>query len=87
MGVIKRIVSNYLRRPNFKNYWLSLKNKDQLPSDLVFAVDFFIKTTSYNLTSKYWEYLNIKHTNHIFRKQGKRLWNKYSKALLYFYFL
>tara|TARA_Y100001936_G_scaffold248242_1_gene295676 strand:+ start:70 stop:1176 length:1107 start_codon:yes stop_codon:yes gene_type:complete len=71
MGVIKKIVNNFINRPNFKKYWLNLKNKENLPSDLNSMINFFIETKSYNLTSKYWEYLNIKHTNYILKNKEK----------------
>ncbi len=71
MGIIKKIVNNYFNRPNFKKFWLNLEDKDELPSDLVSMINFFLKSKSYNLISKYWEYLNIKHTNHILKNQEK----------------
>ena len=50
----------YLRNHNLKSFWNKL-NKDNLPEELKKTLDLFIKSNSYEWSSKFWRRLAINH--------------------------
>ncbi len=50
----------YLKAHNLKNFWSRL-NKQKIPKELISSIDYFIKSESYNWSSKFWRRLTINH--------------------------
>ena len=52
----------YLKRKNLRRFWNRL-NKKNLPQELTNTINLFLKSESYNWTSKFWRHLIINHLN------------------------
>ena len=76
----------YLRRRNLRSFWAKL-DKNNLPKDLIQTINLFLKSESYQWTSKFWRHLIIKHLKFLSDKSAsKNYQNKISQEYYGFTF-
>ena len=73
----------YLRSHNLRSFWNSL-NKDNLPDELIYTLDLFINSNSYEWSSKFWRRLAINHLKVISLKSFKNSQDDLSKEYFTF---
>ena len=54
----------YIKKKNFKKIWYNL-DKTNIPKDVIEVTDIFVKSESYNLTSKFWRHMISYHYKHL----------------------
>ena len=76
----------YLRRRNLRSFWNKL-DKSNLSEELINTINLFLKSESYNWTSKFWRHLIIKHLRFLSDKSAsKNYQNKISQEYYGFTF-
>ena len=70
MNKLQRIFNYYFFSPNFKKFWKENRNNKNIHPELKNITDIFITSESFNLVSKFWEYLNIKNFKQIINEGG-----------------
>jgi putative sugar O-methyltransferase len=64
-------LNDFVNYKNFKKFWKNLDKFKIIDQDLIFFIDNYVHSESYNYTSRYWSTRNVKHLNLLIDSQKK----------------
>jgi putative sugar O-methyltransferase len=64
-------LNDFINYKNFKKFWKNLDKSKIIDQDLIFFIDNYVHSASYNYTSRYWSTRNVKHLSLLIDSQKK----------------
>ena len=65
-------LNDFINYKNFKKFWKNLDKSKIIDQDLIFFIDNYVHSESYNYTSRFWSTRNVKHLNLLIDSQKKK---------------